>query len=118
MLFRNSVGPNCAHLLDGWSAVCRIFPRLLLAFTLRFFTGLLLSASAVQRLCDLLAASMLPTSVLGWFGRAERFNPVLKRPDKPEVEGWLRALLLAVLDLTEDDGAPNAEVVLLAVVTA
>lgn len=86
---------------------------LLLALMLPFFTGLLLSASAVQRL----AAPLGPA----WFGPVVMCNPVLKRPASPEVGGWLRALLLAVLDLlllTEDDGAPKAEVVLLAVLAA
>lgn len=107
------VQPDHAHLLEGWSAVCRILPMLLLAFTLLFLTGLLLSASAVQRL----AAPPGPA----WFGPDVRFNPDLKRPATPEVEGWLRALLLAVLVLlllTIDDGAPKADAVLLAVLAA
>lgn len=81
---------------------------LLLALTLPFLTGLLLSASAVQRL----AAPPGPA----WFGPVVRFNPVLKSPARPEVGGWLRALLLAVLDLlllTEDDCAPTADVIML-----
>lgn len=82
---------------------------------LPFCTGLLLSESAVQRLGS---PPVLPLALPGRFERAERFNPLLKRPAKLEVGGWLRALLLAVLDLlllTEAGGAPKAEVVLLAV---
>ena len=98
--------------------MCRILPTLLLALTLPVFTGLLLSASAVQRLGT---PPVLPIALPGCFGGADRFNPLVKRLAKLEVEGWLRALLLAVLDLlllTEVDGAPKAEVVLLAVLAA
>ena len=85
---------------------------------LLFFTGLLPSESAVHRLGS---PPGLLLALPGWLGRAERFDPLLKRPAKLEVEGWLRALLLAVLDLlllTKDGGAPKAEVVLLAVLAA
>lgn len=105
-----------AHLVeDGWSAVCRILARLLLALMLPFFTGLLPSASVVQRLCKPLATVVLPAAVSDWFGCAARLEPVLKRPARLEVEGWVLALLLIVLDLllTADDGVPSMAVALL-----
>lgn len=110
-----------AHLVEeGWSAVCRILARLSLALTLPFFTGLLPSASVVQRLCKPLATVVLLAAVSDWFGRAARLRPLLNRPARLEVEGWVLALLLIVLDLllTGDDGVPSIAVALLAVLLA
>ena len=80
-----------------------------------FFTGLLPSASVVQRLGKPLATVVLPEAESDWFGRGDRIKPVLKRPVMLEVEGWVLALLLTVLDLllTEDAGVPSIAVAML-----
>lgn len=100
--------------------MCRILARLLSGLVLSFFTGLLPSASVVQRRCKALAAVVLPAAVSARVERADRFNPVLKRPARLEVEGWVRALLLTVLDLllTECDGVPRTAAALPALLTA